>query len=439
MSAVAAMMTDAVAGPLVAAGALGVGLVLWLLYVGVRRAFAVVIATLGTAPGQRLLPAASLGRAPDLRGADDRGRARPAVHGGADGERHLLAPGAAGGGSDRRRRHGTVAAAAGDRRRPRPGPRRRRAAGVRGVLRRGHARPPGGGGAAGGQPQPLRGRRPRHRAPHGLGDGRLADLRRRLVAGPRQPDDRRRGPRRAHQPGADVAAPRHDGVGLCAGRVSHRGADARAAPRLARGRLLRLRHDLRRVGARLHRAALRLVGGARPVRAGPARCARSGADVRPAALPVLPDDQHPRALRPDRAVPARLAAAGVAAPLRRARTSARRWPASPTTSTSRPATSTPWPTRWPPWAATCGSIRPATWSWWWSAITSRPPWWRARARRGTCRCTSSPAATRCWTRCWPEASAGAPRPAAVPFGPMHALLPTLLESFGSPPARVAAR
>ena len=70
MSAVAAMMTDAVAGPLVAAGALGVGLVLWLLYLVVRRAFAVVIATLGTAPGQRLLPAASLGRAPDLRGAD---------------------------------------------------------------------------------------------------------------------------------------------------------------------------------------------------------------------------------------------------------------------------------------------------------------------------------------------------------------------------------
>jgi hypothetical protein len=60
MSAVAAMMTDAVAGPLVAAGALGVGLVLWLLYLGVRRAFAVVIATLGTAPGQRLLPAASI-------------------------------------------------------------------------------------------------------------------------------------------------------------------------------------------------------------------------------------------------------------------------------------------------------------------------------------------------------------------------------------------
>ena len=76
---------------------------------------------------------------------------------------------------------------------------------------------------------------------------------------------------------------------------------------------------LRRVGARLHRPALRLVGGARPVRAGSTRCARSRPARPPAALHVLPDDQHPRPVRADRAVPARLAAAGFAAPLRRAR------------------------------------------------------------------------------------------------------------------------
>ena len=83
MSAVAAMMTDAVAGPLVAAGALGVGLVLWLLYLVVRRAFAVVIATLGTAPGQRLLPAASLAVLLIFAVQTTAGAARPAVHGGA--------------------------------------------------------------------------------------------------------------------------------------------------------------------------------------------------------------------------------------------------------------------------------------------------------------------------------------------------------------------
>ena len=81
----------------------------------------------------------------------------------------------------------------------------------------------------------------------------------------------------------------------------------------------------------------------------------------------------------------------------------------------------------------------AIWSWWWSAITSRPPWWRARARRGTCRCTSWPAAPRCWTRCWREGFSGGATPGRRSIGPMHALLPTLLESFGSPPARVAAR
>ena len=39
-----------------------------------------------------------------------------------------------------------------------------------------------------------------------VGDGRFADLRRRVVAGPRQPDDRRGSARRGHQRRADVAA-----------------------------------------------------------------------------------------------------------------------------------------------------------------------------------------------------------------------------------------
>ncbi len=93
---------------------------------------------------------------------------------------------------------------------------------------------------------------------------------------------------------------------------------------------------------------------------------------------------------------------------------------------------------WRRLAATCGSIPTATSCWCSSAITSRRPRWPARARRGTCRCTSWRAGRRCSRRCARAASAAGVTPERRSIGPMHALLPTLLASFGAPPTRVAS-
>ena len=113
----------------------------------------------------------------------------------------------------------------------------------------------------------------------------------------------------------------------------------------------------------------------------------SGASRR-APVRVLPDHQYARAVWPDGAVSARLGPARLRPTLCRVRRDRGRWPASPTTSIWPPATCTPCPTRSRRSAATCAATPTAIWCWWWWAITSRRPWSRARARRGTCRCTS---------------------------------------------------
>ena len=120
----------------------------------------------------------------------------------------------------------------------------------------------------------------RERTAHRVGLCLVADVRRRLVARARELHERRRSSRhRRLHAAADARA--RDVAEAVQGRGLPRGRrHARHEERLARGRVLRLRHDLRRARSRVPRPRVRLVADPGPVLARARRGARALAATR---------------------------------------------------------------------------------------------------------------------------------------------------------------
>ena len=229
-----------------------------------------------------------------------------------------------------------------------------------GILRGGRLGERRALGAALRKPRATAGGHPRHRPLGGLRARRVDDVRRGVVAGAHQPAVRDRGARRSHQRPADGPGPRHARQAVRTQRLSHRGHRAGASHRLAGGRLLRLRRDLRSRAARLPRAAVRLVEHQRSVLAGSRRRA-GGRPARPAAaVRLLLDHQHARAVHARAALPAPTGRASSPSTPTTARSSTKPGPISPTGPTWPRATSRRCATPTPPWAATCGCAPTAT-------------------------------------------------------------------------------
>src|SRR5260221_331388 len=116
-----------------------------------------------------------------------------------------------------------------------------------------------------GRPRAVRRRYSRDGPRRGVGVRRVAYLRRQFVAGPYQPSIGLRDPRRRRERAADDAEARHARHHVRAPRLSRDRDDAGASAKLAGGRLLRIRRDLRRPAPRLQRAAVRVVDDSRSV------------------------------------------------------------------------------------------------------------------------------------------------------------------------------
>ena len=126
------------------------------------------------------------------------------------------------------------------------------------------------------------------------------------MARARELHERRRGARHGRLHAVADAAARDVAEAVRGGRLPRRRRHARPAQRLARGRVLRLRHDLRRARARLPRARLRLVANSGPVLARAHRRARGAHRLARAAARVHADDQHAHSVPAGASVSSRL-------------------------------------------------------------------------------------------------------------------------------------
>ena len=196
----------------------------------------------------------------------------------------------------------------------------------------------------------------------------LADLRRFVVAGARDVDDRRGSARRGHERAADVAAARHAGDDVRAAGLPHRGADA--GPDQAAGpRAPSIASTTSTTPRRWPTPGRGSAGGPCPISSRwPAwTCWSGSSDPRRQrgrqrhALRVLPDDEHARAVWPHGAVSAGLGARGLGRALRRAGGEGGAGARRRTTRTWGPATRTPCPTPTRRSAGTCASTPIAIW------------------------------------------------------------------------------